>query len=404
MKSRRRILLCGAAALVLLLGWIFRPAGKVRQSPAPQETVSENRRSSPANRAPRGVPAQANPGNDPARPAGAPDSNVARLIEHCLERFRAAGGEEQSRTILQELRDGIRGADPESAAAAISAFLKSGKDAATDLPFAVGPEGIMELTPTLRTALLDLLLTVDPLAALEVARAIMNDSKSPDEYALALRNVASNDLDGDLKNEIRSCLERMIETQDWSANPSAGFLEALDAAVLLVDKQMFDTIARLLGEAAASGNSSLARAGLMALDRMLVRDPSLLVQSFGAGQALPELPPDQRASLMSRLDVTDPAQRELFTRYVSAPNHGPAELEYFAALFPNGNFLHGNWLITAADVTHSIASRREEDRKVLAEIDRLLAGELQGSARETLVSIRERLTRVAGDSESVSPE
>lgn len=404
MKSRRRMLLCGAAALFLLLVWIFRPAGNVRQSSAPQETVSENRRSSPANRSPRGVPAQASPGSDPARPAGAPDSNVTRLIERCLERFRAAGGEEESRTILQELKDGIRGADPESAAAAIIAFLKSGEDAATDLPFVVGPEGIMELTPTIRTALLDLLLSVDPLAALEVAHAIMDDSQSPDEYALALRNLASNDLDGDLKNELRLRLERMIETKSWSANPSAGFLEALDAAVLLADKQMFDTIARLQGEAAASGNSSLARAGLMALDRMLVRDPSLLVQSFGAGPGLPDLSPDQRASLMSRLDITDPDQRELFSRYVSAPNHGPAELEYFAAVFPNGNFLRGNWLITAADVTHSIASRREEDRKVLAEIDRLMAGELQGSARETLVSIKNRLARLVGDVGSIPPE
>jgi hypothetical protein len=350
------------------------------------------------------MPAEEDPGNDPARPAGAPDTDVARLIERSLARFRASAGEEESTSILQELKDGIRGANAESAAAAIVAFLKSGQDAATDLPFVVGREGIMDLTPTLRTALLDLLLTVDPLAALEVARAIMDDAKSPDEYALALRNLAANDLEGDLKTELRSRLERMIETRDWSANPSAGFLEALDAAVVLADKPMFDAMARLLREAAAAGDSSLTRAGLMALDRMVLRDPSLLVKSFAAGPALPDLPPDQRASLMSRLDVTDPAQRELFTRYLSAPNHGPTELEYFAALFPNGNSLHGNWLISAAEATHSIASRREEDRKVLAEIDRLMAGGLQGSARETLVSIRDRLNRVAGDAESIPPE
>lgn len=402
MKSRRRIILCGAVALMLLLVWIFRPAGPDRRSSPPHEMASENRRSSSASRPSR--PAQANPANDPARPAGAPDTDVARLIERSLARFRASAGEEESRSILQELKDGIRGADAESAAAAIVAFLKSGQDAATDLPFVVGREGIMDLTPTLRTALLDLLLTVDPLAALEVARAIMDDAKSPDEYALALRNLAANDLEGDLKTELRSRLERMIEIRDWSANPSAGFLEALDAAVVLTDKPMFDALARLTREAAVTGNSSLARAGLMALDRMLVRDPSLLVKSFAAGPALPDLPPDQRASLMSRLDVTDPAQRELFTRYLSAPNHGPTELEYFAALFPNGNSLHGNWLISAAEATHSIASRREEDRKVLAEIDRLMAGELQESARETLVSIRDRLNRVAGDAELVAPE
>ncbi len=402
MKSRRRIILCGVAALMLLLVWIFRPAGKDRRSSPPHEMASENRRSSPANRPSR--PAQADPGSNPADPAGASDTDVARLIERSLERFRASAGEEESRSILQELKDGIRGADAESAAAALVAFLESGRDAATDLTFVVGREGIMDLTPTLRTALLDLLLTVDPLAALEMARAIMDDAKSPDEYALALRNLAANDLEGDLKTELRSRLERMIEMRVWSANPSAGFLEALDAAVVLTDKPMFDALARLTREAAATGNSSLARAGLMALDRMLVRDPSLLVKSFAAGPALPDLPPDQRASLMSRLDVTDPAQRELFTRYLSAPNHGSTELEYFAALFPNGNSLHGNWLISAAEATHSIASRREEDRKVLAEIDRLLAGGLQGSARETLVSIRDRLNRVAGDAELVAPE
>lgn len=330
-------------------------------------------------------------------PADAPvpaAPGITRLIERSMARFLASSGKEESAAILRELRAGIRAADDQAAAAAIVGFLKSGKDVPTHLPFVVGPDGVMALTPTLRTALLDLLPTLDPLVALEVARGVMAERKSPDEYALALRNLAWNDLDGDLRSELSDRFDQMLKTRDWSANPSAGFLEALDVGVEIVDKRSFDSIVRLNRDALVSANSPLARASFMALDRMVFRDSSLLVESFLADPGLAGLSSDQRASLMSRLDVTDPAQRDVLVRYVTAANHGPGELDYFAGIFPNGNCLHGSWLVTSGESAPSIDSRLQADREVLAEIDRLIAGEANEVANQTLVRIRERLRKV----------
>ena len=255
----------------------------------------------------------------------------------------------------------------------------------------------MELAPTLRTALLDLLPSLDPTAALELARDVMDQKSSPDEYALALRNLAWNDLDGDLKSELASRLGQMLAVEDWLSNPSAGFLEALDAAVELADAETFGTLSRLNREALASGNSAMARASFIALDRMLLRDPSLLVKAFAADPGLSGVSPDQRASLLSRLDITNPAQRELFSAYLATPGREAQELEYFTALFPNGNFVHGNWLISTGEATDSISSRLEADRKVLVEIDRLLAENPQANAAVSLSRIRDRLTKISAE-------
>lgn len=389
MKFLQRKLPWIAAGLLLVIVWIWWPARHDR--------LPENRRQSSTRTPSRGSAESAKSPDDnvpvAAKPS-APDPEITRLIAQCLAEFRGSSGAEESAAILKRLRDGIRSAADENAAAAIVEFLKSGQDAPTLLPFVVGPEGMMELTPTLRTALLDLLPSLDPTAALELARDVMDQKTSPDEYALALRNLAWNDLDGDLKNELATRLGRMLAVDDWLASPSAGFLEALDAAVEVSGAETFDTMIRLNREALVRANSPLARASFITLDRMVLRDPSLLVKSFAADPGLPGVSPDPRASLLSRLDITEPAQSEVFTRYLTTPGLGAQELEYFAALFPNGNSVHGNWLITTGEATDTIDTRYEADRKVLAEIERLLAGKIQGNSAAALVRIRDRLVRM----------
>ncbi|MCU0749383.1 MAG: hypothetical protein MUF13_07550, partial [Akkermansiaceae bacterium] len=121
------------------------------------------------------------------------------MIEKFRDEFARSPDAETSREILEALRQTIREApDEQEAAAALASYLKSGVDVFTKLPFEVGEEGMLATAPTLRTALLDLLVTLDPTLALELARTIMNQTSSPDEYAIALRNLAWNDLDGDL--------------------------------------------------------------------------------------------------------------------------------------------------------------------------------------------------------------
>jgi hypothetical protein len=321
-------------------------------------------------------------------------TEITRLIELGGERFGVSSGAEESAGILQELRDQLRLADSQQAVAAIVDFLKSGKDAPTHLPFVVGSEGVMESVPTLRTALLDVLPSLDPSAALDVARSVMDEKKSPDEFALALRNLAWNDLGGDLENELSERFDQMIQMEDWVEDPTSGFLEALDAGVSLSDKRSFDSMVRLNRQALASGNQPLARALFVALDRMVLRAPSLLAGSFSEDPELTGLSSGQRASLLSRLDITDSMQRDVFVRYLAAPTHAVAELDYFADIFPNGNYLHGNWLVTSGEAAQSIGGRLQSDRAVLAEIDRLIVNSANERMNEALVRIRGRLQKI----------
>lgn len=388
MKSFQRLLPWFAVVMIAGLGWVLRP--KDRKVDDPHGKLDQLS----SHRPPIGAADERSSEDSSSRDPVLAATEVTRLIEQSMLRFAASSGADESERILQELRGQIHLADSQQAVVAIVDFLKSGKDVPTHLPFVVGPGGVMELVPTLRTALLDVLPSLDPSAALDLARSVMDETKSPDEYALALRNLAWNDIDGDLRNELSDRLEQMIQTKDWTEGPSSGFLEALDAGVELSTQRSFDSFVRLSGEALMNADQSLARALFIAMDRMVLRDPALLVGSFSADPELTGLSPDQRASLLSRLDITDSAQRDVFVRYLTAASHAVAELDYFADLFPNGNYLHGNWLITSGGTASSIASRRQADRAVLAEIDRLIASSPSERMKQTLVRIRGRLQKI----------
>jgi hypothetical protein len=387
MKSYRRLVPWLAVLLVVCLVWVLRSEVGKRRTDEKHGQISKHGFPSGASKV-----GKSDDSSSIVSPSTAAD--VARLIEQILARFLASPGPEESTAILQELRERIRAADNQAATEAIVDFLKSGKDAPTRLPFVVGPEGGMETTPTLRTALLDLLPSLDPTVALETARGVMDGKNSPDEYALALRNLAWNDAEGDLKKELSDRLEQMIDVKDWVINPSSGFLEALDAGVEISTKQSFDSIVRLDSESLAASNEALVRASFIALDRMVLRNPSLLVDTYSQDPEMSGLSPDQRASLLSRLDIADPAQRNVFVNYLSASNHGVGELDYFTSLFPNGNYVHGNWLITSGESTHSINSRLQADRGVLVEIDRLISNSSNERMNQALVQIREHLQKV----------
>ena len=185
---------------------------------------------------------------------GLQDHQITTAIEACLAGFSQSNGPEESSAHLEALRSAIRSApDPQAAASAIADFLKSGKDAPSSLPFSIGPQGVMNTSPSLRTALLDLLPSLDPTLALEVARAVMDHTDSADEYALGLRNLAWNDLNGDLKEELGIRFDQLLQSKDWMAKPSAGFLESFDAAVELSDEPHFSSMFQI-GREALAGN------------------------------------------------------------------------------------------------------------------------------------------------------
>jgi hypothetical protein len=332
-------------ALAILAAVFLRPRespaakGDSKRKPSASETFGKGTRKSPGTSVSR---------TDPSTAIAAAASGL-----------RDAGTADDRAAILAQLAATLD-ADPEKSSNAIRAYLATGEDAATGLPFAVGSEGRLDSWPSLRAFLLEILPTLDPEAALALSRGIMDRMDSPDEYLIALRNLAWSDLDGDIAPEFGQRFERLLRETRWREQPGPAFLEAMDAALLLPPARG----AELLMEtcAASATPPSLSRACFIALDRIAGRDPALLVNLD-----VSRLIPDQRASLLSRLDITDAAQRTRFTDYLAALPEG-AELDYFSSLFPNGNHLQGNRFLSTPIRPPSIAQRRESDRRTLAEL------------------------------------
>ena len=100
--------------------------------------------------------------------------------------------------------------------------------------------------------------------------------------------------------------------------------------------------------------------------------------------------PQQRASLLSRLDITEQGQRDLFIHYLSSGGHAVGELDYFAKIFPNRNYLYGHRLVTADDATLTIPEVSTADGSALAELERLGA-RVSGEASAAIGKIQIRL-------------
>lgn len=389
--SPRFLVVSGVLVLGLACWWLLRPqVSGTGESATPNPTATA------------GEPNLRMQRNPPSRESGVEtihDAALLQMIAKAEDEFSRSPDAEASRTILDVLRQSIREVpDEQAAAAALAIFLNSGRDVPTQLPFDVGEDGILETAPTLRTALLNLLVTLDPTLALEMARLIMDQTQSPDEYALALRNLAWNDLDGDLQKELGSRFQDLLDADDWRKFPSAGYLEAFDAAVQLSSPTQYEALLEVSAEASATSNSSLTRASMMALDRMTLRKPSLLSSRFSEDPTLAGIEPKLRASLLSRLNLTDPAQREIFVSYLTTTDHGEEEMDYFTKLFPNGNYLHGHWLITTPESSPSIAERAEEDRKVLTLLDQIAAENPAVQSSLAFAAIRNRLQKITTSS------
>lgn len=338
---------------------------------------------------PDGVPGRENTSRDPGPGKGqltdrrTSPANAILEVRAALEMHPV-----DTHAALRGLRERLFQGDRLAAAAAVADFLRSGADADTLQPFVVGEDGGLSRAPSLRTALLDWLPALDPQLALEMAREILRTTRSPDEYALALRNLAWNDLDGDLHPEISAALQQMFDHKEWNLRPSAGFLEAFDVAVDLGDLATFLSLAKFASPDVHE--ESVVHAACMSMDRMILRDPSLLASaSLQSPEWLADAPL-QRASLMSRLDITRDDHRALFLGYLESAAISDAERQTFLSIFPNGNQLHGNFLVTRGENAPDIATRATMDRAVLTEIDKL-SPDASPQTRQSLEKIKSRI-------------
>jgi hypothetical protein len=222
------------------------------------------------------------------------------------------------------------------------------------MAFELGQGGLVH-APTLRLLLLDVLGQLSRKArtadAAEVSREILAEKKSSDEWAIALRNVAWYEPQS--RTLLASKFAEMVRYEPWRTEPSAGFLEAFDAAVF--SRQA--TVMEPLNEMLANPSSDLQRAAAVALDRLAQSAPLEVMQKLNAQPQMFADHPFLRADWFAKADLREPAQRAVFEAYLARTDVSLAEKsKALKALASPGQFVSEN-LITSPPAPDDDAAR-----------------------------------------------
>jgi hypothetical protein len=361
-----------AGALVAVCGtfWLSRPSG--RQGDPTQTTP---RRTEPSVTM------------DPAGTNRLPAPSVSAAVTDTQRNLSTSRDAAANQRQLDELRRVLATAPPASASAALREFLEAKADAPTGLAFKVGADGFLTDHPTLRVFLLDQLAQIDPAGAAAYAKAILQSSGSPDEWAVALRTVAKADASPEGHEFLSERLHALLTHEAWVREPSVGFLEAFDVAVHLGGTKLVPTLAALVRK---TDNQAAAHAAYLALDRLTIADAAGTL-SLLAGQ--PELMQGReatRANYFARADARDANQRQIIESYLLNSAVGEAELEKFAGLYPSANYMVSHNLLTRS-VTPDRAWLTARDAEALRHVRQLQEDARFARLKPRLAAIQRRL-------------
>jgi hypothetical protein len=292
---------------------------------------------------------------------------------------------------LAELRRTLAAMPTNAAVVAIRAFLDSKADAPTHLGFKVAGNGLLDNAPTLRTFLLDELARIDPVAAADYARIVLTSMDSPDEWAVALRNLARGDASDSARALLAEKAGDLLRNPAWQQDPSVGYLEAFDVPVFLGGTQFMPTLSDLVRQ---QDNPAVAHAAFLSLDRLVINDPATALAALQTDPGLLQGRAATRADYFARADVRNAQQRQIIENYLLNPGINPAELEAFAGIFPNANFMISANLLTQA-TTPDHASLADRDVESLRVIQAWQADPRFAKVQPALAKIEMRLQQFA---------
>ena len=268
---------------------------------------------------------------------------AAEIFNRARSGLHNTAGSRIAERVVQNLREQLEAIPRSEQIVSLRRFLESGKDESTRMGFELNADGSLAKAPTLRTMALDQLTALDPHAAAAVAKRIFESKTSSDEWAVALRACARADTNTATIEFLKSRAQEMVQYGPWRTNPSVGFLEAFDVFVYTRDAEFAPDLAGMIRDTA---NPAVAHAAFLALDRLTQSEPAAILQSLLENPALLEGREATRAGLFARADVRHPAQQELLAKYLLLSDRAPAELNSFASLFPNANFMISHNLLT----------------------------------------------------------
>ena len=291
------------------------------------------------------------------KPATAP--NVADVLESVFNDLRS-GNPSKMKAALDRLDEVLanKEIDRHAAIAAIVSFLKSGRDASTGENFQVGQNGVLASGNTLRVVLLDQLGTLcrdnGSAEALSVAQDVLAKFGSADEWAVCLRNVAW--LDANSGPMLAEKFDQMLNHPAWATQPSRGMLESFDVVAYTGATQMIPQLADLLK---SSDSNPLWRASTVALEQMASKHPSAVLEWLSKNPGAMNDHPMQRADLLSKADMSDPAQRRIVESYLGRSDLSVEERgKIVAGLVSPGSFLSENLLTSPGQFTQESEAKR----------------------------------------------
>ena len=309
------------------------------------------------------------------------------MLQAAFTGLQSAASSPASRPSLEVLRAQLAALPRAEAVAIITKFLDDKSDTDTQLGFKIAANGSLSAAPTFRTFLLDELARIDPQAAAEYARTILARMDSPDEWALALRNLALGDPHDAARALVAEKFSQLLAADAWQKNPSVGYLEAFDVAVFLGDKKFVPPLSGLLAQ---KDNPAVAHAAYLALDRMVINNAAQTLAALADNPELMKGRENTRADYFARADVRDEAQRKLLENYLLNPKLGAAELQQFIGTYPNANFMISPNLLTA-NSTPDHATLANRDKISLQVLDEWLADPRFAALRPKLETARQRV-------------
>ncbi len=295
--------------------------------------------------------------------------------------------------VVRELERWLTNQPPATINTQMREFLVTRADASLWKAFAVRADGFLSDAPTLRVWLLDYWERIDPVAAADFARELLQERISADEWAVALRLLARG-TPGGAHGLVRERTRELIGHEPWRSNPSIGFLEAFDGVVYSRD---VDFVPELMALLRRTNSQALAYAAFLTMDRLVIAEPaatlSLLLRQpeLGAGREA------TRANWFARANVSDPRQRSLIESYLVQETIGEPELRLFASAFPNANFALSHNLLTSSQALGA-ETVRQRDRAALDSINAWLANPRFARSHALLSQTRDRLERFVGKS------
>ena len=285
------------------------------------------------------------------------------------------------------MREELRRMDKQEARAWILRELEQAEDFQTHVDLAIGKDQNLSGWPSYRCFLLDLLYLVDPEAAAAKSRELVESSQSPDEWAVALRNVARADAEGEDAEWLRTKSAELLRNQTWRADPSSGYLEAFDVIVHSRNTSLAPELIQLCDD---RDQKAVRHASFLTLDRLVQGNPEVVLPALAESASKHPESGLMLTNMMARADVRDTAQSQALEAYLLDELRTAEELRSFGGVFPNANFHISNNLLTRTPVLEG-AVLAERDRAALETVTAWLADPRFARAHDALLIAQNRL-------------